>query len=191
MKKFFTFISAIMMAMMFTACDGDQMIGMTLEGGWEGNMYVQSEWQGHIYKAAETEIVFEQNPFRLTKGYGTWVDYYSNAPWDYVANHIRWEVKDRVISIYFVEDDEWVDIYDFNLYNNRFVGYIETSNHRRIKFDLVKIYDYDYTDYGYGYDYWGYDYYPYYAKAAGSAQAPMAPATPGQTERPKRMFVAD
>lgn len=169
MKKFYTFATAMIIAMTaatFTSCDDDQMIGMTLEGTWAGDMYVSSTWNGRVYKAAKTEIEFTSDPFRTTRGSGYWVDYYSYAPWDYIANHIRWTVRDRVISVDFVEDNYTLIIYDFDLNNQLFIGDIYSDNGReKLHFSLYSTDSEDWNNYGWGYDYWDdYGYYGYYAK---------------------------
>lgn len=151
--------------MMMTSCDEDQMIGMNLEGTWVGNMYMVTEWSGHTYKATESEITFTSDPFRNTKGYGYWVDRYSGYRWDYVANHIRWRVQNRTLYVYFEEDRYEIAIYDFRVNNNRFQGWIDSDDGESLKFDLVKVYDYEYDwdDYDYGWGYWDY-YYNEWAK---------------------------
>ena len=112
-----------MMAFTFTACE-DEMIADTLEGTWSGNMYVSSYYGGRDYYATHTEITFSIDPFRFTKGSGYWVDYYSAAPWDYVANHITWRVDDGSITINFIEDHTSVVISNYHLSDSHFSGYI-------------------------------------------------------------------
>lgn len=61
MKKIFTFISAIVLALgalTLTSCNQDQMIGMTLDGSWSGNMYIQTSWDGYTYQTTYSEIEF-------------------------------------------------------------------------------------------------------------------------------------
>ena len=81
MKKIYTMLMMAMMALAFTSCE-DEMIADTLEGTWSGNMYISSTWDGRTYDVTRSEITFEIDPFRFTKGSGIWVDYYSRAPWD-------------------------------------------------------------------------------------------------------------
>lgn len=68
-----------------SSCD-DEEIANTLEGTWKGDMYISSEWDGRYYDATYTEITFLKDPYAFSSGTGYWVDYYSDAPWDYVAN---------------------------------------------------------------------------------------------------------
>ena len=98
-KRLHAMLTAVMLAALsfsFTSCE-DESIASSLQGTWEGNMYISSEWNGRVYNATYTEIEFLLDPFRYTKGSGYWVDHYSGAPWDYIANHIDWRVDDQVI----------------------------------------------------------------------------------------------
>ena len=93
MKKLYTMMMMAMMGMMamsFTSCETDEEIAYTLEGTWKGNMYINSEWGGNTYTTTYSEITFLKDPYTYSEGTGYWVDYYSGAPWDYVANHIEW-----------------------------------------------------------------------------------------------------
>ena len=182
MKKMFTMLMMAMMAIVFTSCE-DEYIADTLEGTWEGNMYIGSEWGGHYYEAASTEITFLIDPFRFTKGSGYWVDYYRDAPWgSYVANHINWSVSNGVIYVYFVEDGDRIEIRDYRLNRNRFVGTIYEGG-QFVDFDLYNVrrpYDY-WDDYRWGYDYWYNDYY-YASTRAGNADSTQI------LEKPKRVI---
>ena len=69
MKKIYTMLMMAIMALAFTSCE-DEMIADTLEGTWSGNMYISSNWDGRTYDITRTEITFEIDPFRFTKGSG-------------------------------------------------------------------------------------------------------------------------
>lgn len=172
MKKIYSMLAIAMIglgAMIMTSCTEDQEIGMSLEGTWVGDMYVYHEWSGHSYKTTESEVTFSSDPFRNTKGYGYWVDYYPGRR--YIANHIRWEVRDREITIWFKEDGDVITISDFRINRNFFEGYIYDVDDRPIKFELSKVYDERDYDYDYwGSDYWGYYYAPRYSPAKGAQE---------------------
>ena len=157
MKKIYTMLMMAMMALAFTSCE-DEMIADTLEGTWSGNMYISSNWDGRTYDITRTEITFEIDPFRFTKGSGIWVDYYSRAPWDYVANHIDWSVKNGVIYIYFIEDNDRIEIRDYHLNSKRFYGTIYDGNNL-VDFELYCVSRPRYDDYRWGFDSWYDDYY--------------------------------
>ena len=123
-------------------------------GTWEGNMYVTSYWNNRYYDASYTLINFDRDPGTYSSGTGYWIDYYSDAPWDYIANHIRWNVKGGNIRVYFVEDDYNVTIYDYRLTNNYFDGYIYTYDDKEVEFHLTKTSSPDWNQYHYGWDYW-------------------------------------
>ena len=153
--KLTTFVVALF-AMMLSSCDAD--IASRLEGTWEGDMFVASYYNGRYYYSNYTRMEFLLDPFRFTKGDGYWVDYYSGAPWDYVANHTRWHVDDGIIYIHLIEDNYDIEIRNYSLRDDRFRGEVYYDGEYR-KFSLVHTsspnwdnYDYDY-DYGYSYGY--------------------------------------
>lgn len=153
-------LTAVMLAALsfsFTSCE-DESIASSLQGTWEGNMYISSEWNGRVYNATYTEIEFLLDPFRYTKGSGYWVDHYSGAPWDYIANHIDWRVDDQVITVYFREENTSIQIYDYRLSDNYFRGTIY-DNGNYVDFSLVHTSS---PNWEYEYDYWGYDDWYYY-----------------------------
>ena len=139
----------------FTACDwdDDSAVAYTLEGTWKGNMYVNTYYNGNTYYATATEITFLRDPYRYSSGDGYWVDYYSRAPWDYVANHIRWTVNRGRISVYFVEEGSELEIYDYHLNDNRFTGYIAEYDND-VEFSLYHVSSPNWSSYRWGYDAW-------------------------------------
>ncbi len=186
MKRFHTLLTMVAIAALsftFTSCDEDEDIAYTLEGTWVGNIYVSHEWDGRYYDASRSYIYFNRDPYRYATGYGYWVDEYSDAPWDHIANNISWKVRNRDIIVYFEEDDYEVTIYDYSLSDNHFVGYIYTYDHKKVRFELVKTSSPNWNSYHYGWEYWD-DYY--YGKQNGFVDETRA--TPNSVERPKRLF---
>ena len=177
MKKIYTMLMMAMMALAFTSCE-DEMIADTLEGTWSGNMFISSNWDGKTYDVTRTEITFEIDPFRFTRGSGYWVDYYSRAPWDYVANHIDWSVNNSVISIYFIEDGDRIEIRDYHLDSKRFYGTIYDGDNL-VDFELYCVSRPRYDDYRWGFDSWYDDYY-WARTRSGAADSTKV------IERPKR-----
>ena len=127
----------------------------SLEGTWSGMMYVSTSFGGHNYYAISTDIEFIGDPLSRTKGTGYWVDHYSGAPRDYVANHIEWKVNKPDIEIYFVEEDTWMTISDYRLSDNYFTGYINDGS-KDVEFRLRHIASPNWDSYRYGYDYYYY-----------------------------------
>ena len=155
MKKYF--YNIMVMAILATAATGftsceDAEIAHTLEGTWKGNMYISSYYGGHTYNSTYTEITFLKDPGAYSSGNGYWVDYYSNAPWDYVANHIEWTVDFGTIRIHFVEEGTSVRISDYHLNNDRFYGYLEDGNHD-VEFELIHTSSPNWSSYRY----WGHE----------------------------------
>ena len=153
MKKFI-FSALAMMTTLFTltSCD-DQRIANTLEGTWSGNMYISSRYDGRVYDATYSEVTFLKDPYAYSSGAGYWVDYYSNAPWDYVANHIEWTVDFGTIRVYFVEEGTSIRINDYYLNNDRFYGTIN-DNGKPVDFELYRISGRSWNTYRWGYDSW-------------------------------------
>lgn len=93
MKKITYYFSMIFMAVMMlslTSCDEDAEIAYALNGTWEGIMQTQLDYEGRYYQSNKSEVTFNSG---YDSGDGYWIDYYSNAPWDYVANRIYWKVS--------------------------------------------------------------------------------------------------
>ena len=157
MKKIYTLITAMLLAMTATtlsACywDDDEELVYTLEGTWKGYMSVSSFWEGANYQTTYTEITFLRNPYRYKSGEGYWVDYYSRAPWDYVANHIEWTVEAGSIYVYFVEEDYEVAIHDYRLDGYHLVGWLRDGDND-VEFRLTQTSSPNWSSY----DHWGYD----------------------------------
>lgn len=187
MKKIYTIMMMAMMAMAFTSCE-DEYIADTLEGTWSGNMYISSYWDGRYYDASSTEVTFLRDPFTWTSGTGYWVDYYRNAPWgSYVANHINWTVSNGTIFVHFIEDNDRIEIRDFRLSHNRFVGNIYDGD-QLVEFDLYNVSrPYDYWDgYNWGYDYWYDSYYGYWARTRGAGNDSITVEKPKRVIRPAK-----
>ena len=184
MKKFYTMMMMAMMALTFTACE-DEYIADTLEGTWSGNMEVSSYYDGRDYYCTRTEISFNLDPFRFTKGSGYWVDHYpAGSPWHYVANHINWRVDNGNITVHFVEDGTTVVISDYHLSDTHFTGYIEDGDND-VYFSLVHISSPNWDDYDrWGYDGWYDDYY--WSRSTRSADADSTATMPA--EKPIRQF---
>lgn len=153
MKKFRFFIMAMFIAVVsagFVSCDEDVSIAYTLEGTWEGNMYISSIYNGRTYQSTYTALDFMRDPYSYSSGMGYWIDYYSNAPWDYVANHIEWTVRNRVIYIHFVEENVNMEIYDYRLSDNHFRGYLRDGDNV-VEFNMVHTSSPNWSSYRYGY----------------------------------------
>lgn len=164
MKKNYYFIISFFFAaismMSLSSCE-DEEIANTLEGTWEGQMYVEHEWNGSWYETDYSEVTFLRDPYRYSSGDGYWVDYFkTRTPWrhDYYANHIRWNVKNGVINIYLIEDDIELNIRNYRLNDSRFSGEVYGSDGSWYEFSLRHVASpVRYDDY-----YWGFDYYDYY-----------------------------
>ena len=187
MKKWIYNIGWVMMAFVtlsLTSCDDDADIARTLEGTWEGNMYAGTDYHGNYYKALYSQVCFLRDAYTYSSSSGYWVDYYDTNYWgnyDYVASHIEWTVNWGTIRVYFVEDDDYVEIYNYSLDYDYFTGYIETANGGRQKFNLRHVSSPNWGGYYYG----GYDSYYYYGN---STTMQRAPAKDNALERPKRVF---
>ena len=67
MRKLHTILAILMMAMTtftMTSCDEDDDIAYTLDGVWEGNMYMQSSANGRVYQSSYSMLQFDQDPYR-------------------------------------------------------------------------------------------------------------------------------
>lgn len=178
MTKLLAMFAVAISAMTFTSCDDDAEVAYLLEGAWRGNMYAHHAYNGHPYAATYTEIEFYSG---YDSGTGVWVDYYSDAPWDYIANHIDWHVRNENIYIHFVEDNVDAVIYDYSLSDNYFTGYIELEDGTWADFRLTKTYSPNWDD-----DYyWGCD--DWWNKAPNDSVPLTRSVNPD--EKPQRLFM--
>ena len=140
--------SIVLSAISMQSCD--ESIAYTLEGTWQGDMFVQSYYNNRYYTTTYSVVNFQKNPFKYASGEGYWIDYYSDAPWgNCVANHIKWKVNKGVIRIHFREDNEDVEIRDYRLNDERFEGYIGESS---TFFSLVHTSSPNWNNYSYGWN---------------------------------------
>jgi len=150
-----------MLSFTFVSCDEDDDIAYTLEGTWRGNMYISYSYDGYDYQSTYSEICFLRDPYTYSSGDGYWVDYYRNyLPWgrNYVANHIRWEVSNGVIRVWFREEGSYIEIHDYSLSDRYFNGTIYDGGNY-VDFRLTHVSSPNWNDY-----YWGFDDYWYGAK---------------------------
>lgn len=172
MKKIYTILGVIAALLLTltvtTSCDEDSHIAYTLEGAWRGDMHIRSDYSGRTFYATYTEVTFLRDPGRWSSGNGYWVDYYSGAPWDYVANHIDWTVVGGEIRVFFCEEGSTLYISDYRLSNSRFVGSLYDSG-QRVDFALDHISSPNWNSYNrWGYDDW---YDPYWSRSTRSLSA--------------------
>jgi hypothetical protein len=156
MKRFTTILTLMMTALLsftFTSCDKDAEVAYYMDGTWKGNIYVSSNYNGQVYKAAYSEIEFDSG---YSSGDGYWIDYYSNSPYDYIANHITWAVRNQNIYIHFEEENSDVVIYNFDIDDNMFSGYIQTSDGTKAAFTLYHTSSPNWNNYRFGYDNYSY-----------------------------------
>lgn len=128
-------------------------VNQSLEGTWKGNMYISSSYDGRSYDATYTEITFLKDPYAYSSGNGYWVDYYRDAPWGYIANHIDWKVDFGTININFVEEGTSMKISDYHLNNDRFYGRIDDGGNS-VEFELYHTSTPNWSSYQWGYDPW-------------------------------------
>lgn len=170
-------IAAIGTGGALTSCDS--MIATTLEGTWEGDMYVSSYYDGRDYYASHTEIEFLLDPLKFKTGRGYWVDYYSRAPWDYIANHFRWTVTDRVIRIHLEEDRYDLEIRNYELDDDYFSGDVFYEGESR-HFHLYHTSSPNWDEFHYGWD------APYYLPALPTDGPTLGGHAVGRPERRMR-----
>lgn len=170
MKKFTSFISMallLMMSLTLTSCDQDAEIAATLDGTWKGYLETQTQDNhGKYYYSNMAEVTFNSG---YNSGDGYWLDKYSNAPWDYVANRIYWRVTNGNIEITFRDTQERAVIRNYRLTDDGyFYGDIEfVGSNAWTSFKFVQTYSPNWDNYyWYGTDAW-YGTWNYYGYAKG------------------------
>lgn len=195
MKKITNYFSMIFMAVMMlslTSCDEDADIAYALNGTWKGYMQTQLGYEGRYYQSNMSEVTFNSG---YDSGDGYWIDYYSNAPWDYVANRITWRVSGTTIYINFHDTQEQAVIRNYHLDDNGyFYGDIDfNSTNKWISFQFVKVNTPDWDNYyWYGSDGWNNSWgYNGYAKTRSNnkeEQQESAQEQNDSTTLPNRFF---
>ena len=183
MKKIYAILPALiatLMTLTFTSCDEDYDTAYTLEGTWKGEMHINSRYGGRTYSSTYTIIDFQRDN-SWSSGVGYWVDYYSDAPWDYVANHIDWRVVNGEVRIYFREEGTTLYIRDYVLNDNRFRGTLYDDG-QRVDFTLYHTASPNWSSYHWGYDDYYYDDY-YYSRTTRGAVSDST-----TTEKPQRFI---
>lgn len=171
MKKITLLLTLVIVSVCaLTSCDGDLFVSYTLEGTWEGDMYICTTYGGRDYDASYSEIEFLKDPFHYTSGSGYWYDEYSNAPWDYFCSRFDWQVQNGIIYITLIDDyDMTLTIRDYRINDDRFEGYIDYDGGSK-RFSLTHTSSPNWTYYNYG---WDYDYYSYAAGDTRAADRPV------------------
>ena len=152
MKKFYTYLAmaicAITMTAGFTSCeDGDAVEARTLDGTWTGRIdtYYADRWgfTGNTYR---TTIFFNQ--IDRYGGTGYEVDYNMNDRYsNYYYCEFRWEVVQGEIVIRYADSWNNTYIYDYQLYNDYFEGYMDDGTNRDIHFQLYYDNRFDWSPY--------------------------------------------
>jgi hypothetical protein len=107
MKRLTSLLTMTLLAVLtlsLVSCDDDPYIADSLAGTWKGTMYISTTYDGYTYDATYSELYFDQDPYSYSSGSGFWVDHYAGgAPYEYIANHTSWTVRDGRIRIYLIE----------------------------------------------------------------------------------------
>jgi len=162
-----------------TSCDTDDSIGYTLEGTWQGNLYMTCTYDGVTYQSTYTEICFLSDPYRYSSGYGYWADHYNTyiGGYNYVGSRFSWRVINGDIHIYFYDDDTEIWIEDYRLNDRHFMGRIYYGD-TFVDFDLVHV-DSPHWDNYYFYD----SYYGYYNRTNADRSAEVTVPKRGMNVR--------
>ena len=124
MKKIKTFVAlAIMAVCCIVVASCDEIIAYTLEGYWEGDMYMSYAYNNRVYDATYTDIEFIGDPCKSASGRGYWYDEYDDG--DYFYSSISWTVKDQIIYITIHEDGTELKIRDYTISDDLFKGWID------------------------------------------------------------------
>ena len=138
----------VLTATLTTGCtDENEDVAYNLWGTWEGNMYMQSQYNGRVYQSSYSVLAFDKNPYQYASGTGYWIDYYSNAPWDYYSSRIQWRVTgNQEIQIYSENEGRTYYIYNYSMGSYRFTGWIDDGQNDPVYFELRKTSEPDWGD---------------------------------------------
>lgn len=138
MKKIYTYTMMAIVALVFTACETEDMrMARTLDGTWTGRIdtYYEDRWglTGNTYR---TTMFFNQ--IDIYGGTGYEVDYNTNDPYgSYYYCEFDWEVFNGEIRIRYADSYNDTFIYDYRLYSDYFEGYMDDGSCRDIHFQLA------------------------------------------------------
>ena len=162
MKKIYTYLTMAFIALVtFTSCevDDDSYRARTLDGTWTG--YIETYyrdrwgWTGSNYR---TTMYFERRG--AYGGVGYEVDYnMDNRYGDRYFCEFEWDVYNGEICINYADSYNPVYIYDYDLYDDLFEGYMDDGTNRDIYFKLYYDGNFDWNPY--------YDYYYYASTRSG------------------------
>lgn len=186
MKKLISILTVLVIGLgtiSLSSCD-DEMTAYTLEGTWEGKMYIGYYYGGHEYEASYTVLEFLSDPLSNTSGRGYWVDYYDEfSPYSSFYSRIDWRVDNGTIYIRFNDDYDYslynydIAIRDYRLTDNHFSGRIYYDNEYEY-FNLVHV-----SSPHWGYNDWGWRAYGTYYGTNGTTRS-----TADSTEKPVRIL---
>ena len=186
MKKLISILTVLVIGLgtiSLSSCD-DEMTAYTLEGTWEGKMYIGYYYGGHEYEASYTVLEFLSDPLSNTSGRGYWVDYYDEfSPYSSFYSRIDCRVDNGTIYIRFNDDYDYslynydIAIRDYRLTDNHFRGRIYYDNEYE-SFDLVHT-----SSPHWGYNDWGWRAYGTYYGTNGTTRS-----TADSTEKPVRIL---
>ena len=154
MKKIYTYLTMTILAIvLFTSCEnGDTMRARTLEGTWTGyiDTYYRDRWgwSGNNYR---TTMYFERRG--AYGGVGYEVDYNVNDPYsgEYYSE-FEWDVDRGEIRIVYADSySRPVYIYEYDLYDDYFEGYMDDGTNRDIHFELYYDGNFNWNRYREGY----------------------------------------
>lgn len=123
---------------------------LTLNGQWEGYIsnYYYDRWglTGDNYRTCIQLVQRESY-----SGSGFEVDYDIYDRWgSYYYSPIEWEVRNGIIRIHYIYDNEYVEISRYTLSRDRFNGYMYDGTHRDIEFSLSYVGNIDWSHYQLG-----------------------------------------
>ena len=147
MKKFYTYLAAMMMILAgfsLTSCEDDDVDrAIDLSGAWTGDMgmFVEVDYiNGSVdYNAYRTDIEFTPHSKYSTHGEGYQVDYYDHpCPYRYTCYNFQWTVDNGQIILRYYDNPELnATIYDYRLTSSIFDGRIGNT-----RFTLDKLRDF-------------------------------------------------
>ena len=185
MKKLISILTVLLIGLgtiSLSSCD-DEMTAYTLEGTWEGDMYMGYYYGGREYYASYTVLEFLTDPLSNTSGRGYWVDYYDEfSPYSSFYSRIDWRVDNGTIYIRFNDDYDYsiynydIAIRDYRLNDNHFRGRIFHDDSYET-FDLIHT-----SSPHWGYNDWGWRAYGTYG-TYGTTRS-----TADSTEKPVRIL---
>ena len=143
-KTLLSFFFALMATVLFTSCEKEEKVALSMSGTWETNtqLFVRT-YKGQALRTTKTVFYFEHDREHATVGDGFAVEYYDNSELPMTYHHIRWETWTRQngdvgIEVKYSETNDKFSTTSYNLDENNFNGLCNLNDGSEQPFSFLR-----------------------------------------------------